>query len=595
MPAPQYSQSSREAAAEIPRGTSAAVVALTAAVGHLAAFGGWWNQDDWGLLARATGLAAEPSLPLRWLSRTAYWSVLEPLAHLDPVPYACTRLALIALVAAGVARLAQRLGMTTLQSTVAGLIVAGTPLAFTPLYWASGVQDLLALACGVWAIERGFAGGSGAFVAAVALGVAALASKETQLAVPLGLAWAVVARSPRSRGRVGWHRWLGVAVVTLAAIAALVLAWLSFSPGADEPYARGGAAAIVSNLGTYGWWLVSPGPLYAAHITLAMTVAGWAFWAVWAAWGMACGRQGWHVPLLTWACALAAIAPALPLARHVLPYLALPAAPFLALVLADLVPRRWTARQGVVIALVIGVGGWAILGMKARLENRDGHGLPADPVVQRTAVAYHAASLLRDLPSGARPASGLVLLQPPATAAAANVAQRLGERWVMGSLLHRSLEGTLGPRLILGADVPVVWANALEATPRDALVLVDAGSEFRVWGPTPQALFDLALTDVARGLFERARRDLVRAGALNGETVAFLFAPDDLPVPLAQVQARKQAFLDHLGAGVEAGRSRWEVAGTRHLFLQLLAACADEGGNSLKPDGPSQPSPSRRP
>ncbi len=124
------------------------LVALTAILGRLPALGAYWNQDDWGLLAAASGLSDAASPAVRWLSRTLYWDAMWPLAGLDPVPYAWTRLALHALAAAGVATLARRLRLSTLQSLVAGLVMAASPLAFTPLYWAAGVQDLLAVAAG---------------------------------------------------------------------------------------------------------------------------------------------------------------------------------------------------------------------------------------------------------------------------------------------------------------------------------------------------------------------------------------------------------------------------------------------------------------
>ena len=57
-------------------------VFVAAILGRLPALGAWWNQDDWGLLARAAGLAGlDPvtGFPARWLSQHAYWQATWPL------------------------------------------------------------------------------------------------------------------------------------------------------------------------------------------------------------------------------------------------------------------------------------------------------------------------------------------------------------------------------------------------------------------------------------------------------------------------------------------------------------------------------------
>jgi hypothetical protein len=214
----------------------------------------------------------------------------------------------------------------------------------------------------------------------------------------------------------------------------------------------------------------------------------------------------------------------------------------------------------VAAALVLATVAWAFLGMRARLHLRRADGLPADPLVRATAVSYQVARQLPQLPH----AGGIVLLQPVAGAAAAAQAERLGENWVIGSPLHAILDGVAGPRVILGGDVPIRWANGLLTAPASALVLVDAGYELRPWGPVPQALFYQVLTDVGRGLFERARRHLYRAGRLNGETVAFFYDPDVMLVSLDEVLARADEFVATL-----------PDPGAHELFHNLVRACTE--------------------
>jgi hypothetical protein len=577
MPAQEYNEIAPDAGEEI-HGAAAWLPALlaagAAAAGRLPAFGAWWNQDDWGLLARAAGVIPAPDVPVRWLSRTAYWSMMSPLAGLDPHPYTGTRLVLFALAAAGVARLGARLGLRRPQQLVAGLLLACSPLAFTPLYWAAGIQELLALTTAVWACERWLAGGRPARITAAVLALLSFASKETFLGLPvLWAAWRLCGGEADGR-RPRRFETPVLGALALGAAAAAWLAWRGFAGGDADPYARGGPFTALANLGLYGWYLLSPGPVYASNLTLAMGIAGWGLWLAAVAWSAVAWRRGRRLPAFATTGALLAIAPALPLAHHFDPYLALGAAAFGALVVADLLPRRRPLPTAAMLALVAMAVAWGAGAMRVRLDQRDVDGLPADPVVRRTAIAHLAAQHLRAAAPAVRTGAGLVLLQPPLTLEAAAMADQLGENWVTGSLLHHSLEGALGPRLLLGAEIPVAWANGLQGPPATAVVLVDAGARLASWGPTPQALLYLTLTDVGRGLFERARRDLVRAGALSGRTVAFYFDPDAMVVGFDRVRANQDAFLAYLEACSREGRPRWEVDATKQLFRDLYAAAA---------------------
>jgi hypothetical protein len=165
------------------------------------------------------------------------------------------------------------------------------------------------------------------------------------------------------------------------------------------------------------------------------------------------------------------------------------------------------------------------------------------------------------------------------------MALSLGEDWVTGSDVYHSLGGVLGPRMLLGADIPVHWTNGLRYTPERSLVLVDAGGELKPWGFNDQALLYQALMDVGLGHFERARLHLLRAGLLAGETLSFLFDPDLLPVSLEQVLANKVAFIDYLAAGLQDGRSPYEVGGVQTNFFRLLSACTGIDEATLRATG----------
>ncbi len=294
MSAQEYNEIGRDAGEEIGAGAwlPALLAAGGAAVGRLPAFGAWWNQDDWGLLARAAGVIPAAEAPARWISRTAYWTVMSPLAGLDPHPYTATRLVLFGLAAAGVARLGARLGLRPHQQLIAGLLLACSPLAFTPLYWAAGIQELLALATAIWACERWLAGGPGARLAAGGLALVSFASKETFLGLPaLWAAWSL-SGAGQGRRRIRREEALILGVLALGAAVSAWLALRAFAGGAADPYARGGPLVALANLGLYGWYLLSPGPVYAPNVAPWMGAVGWAFWAAATAWSVVAWRRG---------------------------------------------------------------------------------------------------------------------------------------------------------------------------------------------------------------------------------------------------------------------------------------------------------------
>lgn len=552
-------------------------VMLAAFVSRLPAMGAWWNQDDWGLLARAAGLIPDPQVPIRWLSQTAYWRLMWPLAGLDPAPYAFSRLLLHALAAGGVVRLAARLQLAPAQQWLAGLVMAATPLAFTPLYWAAGVQDLLAVACLVWSLERWLSGGRAARPLGALLALGAVAAKETVIGLPLLLGWLLWRQHDARRRPLPW---VLVALVLLAAAAAAVLALRFFATGPAEPYALGGFPVMLSRLLIYGLWLLLPGPSYPPNPPLALALAGGLLWLAWSGWALHQWRRQSPVPMFALLGALLMLWPLLPLKQHLAPDLAYPVEPFGCLALGSLWPRRVRLRPLAVAVLVALTAGWGFFGMRGRIALRDQEGLPADPVVRRTAVSAAACRHLRQLPP---PAGGLVIVQPPLTRQTAAKADELGERWIIGSTLYHSLNGTLGPRVLLGLQSRVVWANGLRRTPENAFVLFATDLQLVPWGLTKQALLYQTLTDLGLGLFARARLHLLRASLLAGPTLGLAYDEQSLPVPLDRALANLDAFLDFLARDPLPGLSEGEIMGLQTNLLRLLSVCTGRAIDDLAP------------
>ena len=163
------------------------------------------------------------------------------------------------------------------------------------------------------------------------------------------------------------------------------------------------------------------------------------------------------------------------------------------------------------------------------------------------------------------------------------LAERLGSSWVRGSLLYNALEGRLGPRLMLPDSVSLVWANDLLDQPREAFVLADAGAQLVPWGPVPQALLYLTLTEVGRDQFRLARRDLLQAGRLGETSLAFFFDEDLLLEPPDRIRSRARAFEDYLVGPAGGGN----VPGQRNVLQDLFAQLLRASGISSGPAPPS--------
>ena len=562
-----------------------ALAALAAAiVGHLPILGAWWCRDDWGLLARAAGLIAGPSgLPARWLSQHLYWQATWPLWGLNPAPHALVRLALHGLSALLVVRLGRRGGLTPAGAALAGFVFGASPLAFTPVYWAAGIQELLAATLALLAVDRWLAAqrqGRSALLAAMLAGLGALAAKESAMGLALllgALTWAG-AGPLRGDRRPAW----GVIAVLLAAAAgAGFLATRLFDTGAGGSYETGGITSMLPNLGFCGRWLLMPGPIvgvapsWTALLIGGLLLTGWTVWGTWR-W-----RRGDRLPLTALFGALLSLAPVLPLRHHLAPYMAYLAVAGWALALGTMLPRRLPLPRAALAAALAIFTAWGLFSSHTVLSGRNELGLPANDIVRATSLSWEAAGLLRsvDAMGGNQPVRQVTLLQIPAGPGALEFARRYGERWTGRTDLHEALGGDLGPRLLVPAGIAVYWQNGLVTAPDSALVLVETGTGLRPWGRTGQASLYAALTDIGLGNFARGRGHLLRAGRLGGKAIGFACDEGLLPIPLALVTQQREAFIDWTVAQLGQGSSRTEVGGLQDTFLNLLCACT---GRSLE-------------
>jgi len=235
------------------------------------------------------------------------------------------------------------------------------------------------------------------------------------------------------------------------------------------------------------------------------------------------------------------------------------------------------------MVLVVAAVAWGLVGMRVRLSNRDDLGLVADPVARATSLSWQACRSLSNLQraSTTTPLRYLTLLQPPITSERAAMADRMGELWVHPSETYNALQGTIGPRLVLGPEVEIVWANGLLTSPPDAVVYCETATGFNVWGRTWNALLYAALTDIGLGHFDRAARHLAKAAQLSKEAVAFLYDEGQMVIPLKMVIDRKADFTDWTLARAQQGATAHEIGGLQDMFFNLLSICTGKSIEEL--------------
>ncbi|MCB1184628.1 hypothetical protein KDM41_14455 [bacterium] len=531
------------------------VIAGAAVLAHLPVFRTWWCLDDWGQLARAADHLERTGPAVRWLSQDLWWSATWPLFGLSVPLHTAARLTIFAASAAILGDLTARATGRDRAGILAGTLFAVSPVVFTPLFWASGIQTVLGAGAAIaaawawWRPRRRWA---------AALALVSIFAKECGLGLPLlfGLDLAVGSRSTGTRRRED------AVLVAVLALAAGVEAWLvlnGFAHGPGDAYRLGGPAMVAGNLGVFGWWLATPGPVFSSSFDWSRAGTGGLVFVAWAAWGLLRWRRGDRLPATALVAALISLAPALPLVQQTHPYLATIAAAALATTLGAAAPRVPFARRPVTALVVGGLVALGVFNTAQRCIRPREDGRPADPVVNAASWSRLTAAALA--PAGPGP---VVIYQPALSGPRVAEAARRGRDHVQPSPAWRAMEGTRGVDLVLGAPRRSAWWNSLADLPADAWVLCETPDGFERWGPATQALAYAAILDLVVDQPGRARAHLLRFRALG--LAADLYHADpagfDVPVPLFTRGAA--AFRRHLRAD----------PGEPHVDRDLLAILA---------------------
>jgi hypothetical protein len=312
----------------------------------------WPNRSGYGRpLLRAAGLVVIATLPfagtlgvffvqddfgyLEWVARQPLTFVLDPTTGLifyrpftpiflatmrwffglDPVPYKAVVLALHAVNALLLWRVAATLTGHRAVAWAAAVFWAVHPAHFVPIFWLSAMHDV-AMTTAVLLSILGYvrwASGWGARCLAVGAFALGLGTKEPVVMYPFVLLALEGVRLVGTRAGVR-VRAAGVRLVPFFALDALYLA-LRFGPAggnivpADSSYALAPwGTHVLANLGRYaGWlveWAVAPWGTYSPSwslAALATSLVPWTVGAVAAAGWAAAGDGGRRVPLGRWA------------------------------------------------------------------------------------------------------------------------------------------------------------------------------------------------------------------------------------------------------------------------------------------------------
>jgi hypothetical protein len=558
------------------------IVLFVAVIGHLPALKGFFAQDDWSFLARGMGEVEWTGLPARPLSAWFYWRLLVPILGVSSPPYHGLSLLSAGLFALLSARVGAQLGLRTVGTAVAGLVVAASGAYALAIFWVSATGELLAALFCLGALSLWLDGGRWRFGAAL-LAILSFASKEAGWALPLWLLIFGARLCPRAQSRSRGVRIQLGAFVILAGLSLWNTArHIPHAPG--SPYELGSGGEIARNALGLAGWLVSPLRYAPLHSELNLVLGGavvvlWGGFA-WSWWRHSTGPARW-VPLAGLVWSSLALVPIVGLRTHMYPYYLTLALPGLAWALGALSDRldvggRETATPSsrdrraaalVVSAVVLCAVAWST--SQRLLFSRDGSGMHVDPIVRRSFMAAEAARLLAALPlSGS---GELAILQATRVQLPDDIVLPEGEL-LAGTPLLGALDGLRGLRMLVPEGVRVRWSAHLDGVRPTAQILLDAGGPtFRVLGLPEQARMYSALIAISAGQHERGRHDLWNVVTRSPDSIRFVYDADNLPIQLEDLRRESRAFVQLLGA-----RETSRGDAILNLFAQLYEAIFGE-------------------
>ena len=387
-------------------GLAAAIALVAALLPFHRCFSFPFALDDYTFLYQVAGLEPAPFSLRRWLAVHGWYALLLRLFGPDPRAWHVGSFVLHVVNAVWVFALARRLGASRAAAWIATGLFAASPLAFSVVYWAAGIQEI---GSSFFVLAAAWIAGSAGRRRWLAVPLFALAMlcKESVLAAPLALAllW-----GPRGRRLAAAMFAAGIAVFVAGGLHQRMLV-----ANLESPYATAYDATLLVNLATLWVWFLSPWRAYPDR--LAAPQPGLVLPAVALAGALAvylAFTRGRHARVLGLACLwfVALLLPVLPLRQHTYAYYAyLPQVGFLVLAGAGLERLARRAPAAMRPAWLLGLGAAAVAGsiLCAARTTRAHETLtlpnsvvPHDPVVRygRAAGALVAAVREAGLPPG---------------------------------------------------------------------------------------------------------------------------------------------------------------------------------------------------
>jgi hypothetical protein len=347
----------------------------------------FFSVDELRFLLRAAGLEETPFRLTRLISVQLFFKLTWELFGNRAFLYHLVILILHAANAWIVYLLARRLNFRETAAVAASILFLATPVAFLPMHWISGIQEVsmtfFALIAAYFFLGRGYLS---MIVSLMAAGLSLLCKESSCFLLP-GLA--VIIRAPQKR------KWiLGIGGILLG-LTILVMSGRFTPRPSGDPYEAAAGINVLWNLLTYTAWLIRFWDIFPDRIPLYQENL--------AIWGLILPFSlciiAWRVPKTRRSIARASLlfilflAPVLPLIRHsYFYYLYLPLIPFWLLAgssIGNLSKRRFMPALLVLFIFYSSIYG----SLHRRSEIKEG--VLADPILRYAAIANRAIKALR--------------------------------------------------------------------------------------------------------------------------------------------------------------------------------------------------------
>ena len=175
-----------------------------------------------------------------------------------------------------------RLDRKPLVGLAAGTLFAVTPVSFTVLFWASGIQELLAVTLALLAVERWLVTGTRAVLVAGLCGLGSILAKEPGFGLPVLFGLTLF----RSGGQDRRSRLMVVLVLIVSVVLESLLVIRHFAPGDGGDYRLITPLQAFGNLGLFARWMTTLGPRFEAEPSWTFVAVGLGMLMMWATAGM---------------------------------------------------------------------------------------------------------------------------------------------------------------------------------------------------------------------------------------------------------------------------------------------------------------------